>query len=80
LAYSVEEAAKAAGIGRTLLFNEIRHRRLIARKVGRRTVIVRDDLEAWLRSRPPARAEQATRSTSDQPKNKSNPTISKENV
>jgi excisionase family DNA binding protein len=58
LAFSVGEAAAAAGVGRTLLFDEIRNRRLAARKVGRRTVILREDLEAWLRSRPFARVEQ----------------------
>jgi excisionase family DNA binding protein len=54
LALSVEEAAKAAGVGRTLLFEEIRDRRLIARKVGRRTIITIDDLRDWLCSRPTA--------------------------
>jgi excisionase family DNA binding protein len=51
---SPNEAAKVAGIGRTLLKREIRNRRLIARKVGRRTVIMTDDLAAWLRALPKA--------------------------
>ncbi len=55
LAFSVDEAAKAAGVGRTLTFQEIRDGNLIARKIGRRTIILREDLEAWLKSRPAAR-------------------------
>jgi excisionase family DNA binding protein len=51
-AMSVEEAAKAAGVGRTLLFEEIRKGRITARKVGRRTIITTDDLDAWLNSLP----------------------------
>ena len=59
LAYTVAEAATAAGVGRTLLFQEIRDGHLIARKIGRRTIIVREELEAWLQSRPAARPVQA---------------------
>jgi excisionase family DNA binding protein len=51
-ALSVEQAAKAAGVGRTLLFEEIRKGHIIARKVGRRTIITTDDLDAWLKSLP----------------------------
>jgi excisionase family DNA binding protein len=51
-AMSVEEAAKAAGVGRTLLFEEIRKGHITARKVGRRTIITTEDLDAWLNSLP----------------------------
>jgi len=51
-ALSVEDAAKAAGVGRTLLFEEIRKGRLTARKAGRRTIITLDALDAWLQSLP----------------------------
>jgi excisionase family DNA binding protein len=51
-AMSVEEAAKAAGIGRTLLFGEIRKGHITARKVGRRTIITTDELNLWLKSLP----------------------------
>jgi excisionase family DNA binding protein len=51
-AMSVEEAAKAAGVGRTLLFEEIRKGHITARKVGRRTIITLDELDAWLKSLP----------------------------
>jgi excisionase family DNA binding protein len=53
-AMSVEEAAKAAGVGRTLLFEEIRKGRITARKVGRRTIIMTDELDAWLKALPTA--------------------------
>jgi excisionase family DNA binding protein len=51
-AMSVEQAAKAAGVGRTLLFEEIRKGRITARKVGRRTIITTEALDAWPESLP----------------------------
>ncbi len=48
LAYSIESLASATGLGRTFLYGEIAERRLIARKAGRRTVILRADAERWL--------------------------------
>jgi excisionase family DNA binding protein len=51
-ALSIAQAAKAASIGRTVLYEEIRKGHLIARKVGRRTIIIADDLDAWLKSLP----------------------------
>jgi len=53
-AMSIDEVMKAVGIGRTRLFAEIRSERLIARKVGRRTVILKQDLDVWLRQLPRA--------------------------
>lgn len=52
LAVSVEEAAKAAGVGRTCIFMEMRSGRLKGRKIGRRTVITIDDLNRWLTALP----------------------------
>jgi excisionase family DNA binding protein len=52
LAYSPEEATRVASVGRSLIFKEIRDGRLIARKVGRRTIIAADDLQLWLKSLP----------------------------
>jgi excisionase family DNA binding protein len=51
---SVEEAARFLGLGRSLIFNEIKSGRLIARKAGRRTIVARDDALAYLRSLPVA--------------------------
>ena len=56
LALTVEEAAKAAGVGRTTIFLELRRGRLKARKVGRRTVISVVDLHAWLETLPTSRS------------------------
>jgi len=54
-AYSIAELSKLTGLGRTLVFAEIKSGRLIARKAGRRTIILRSDLESWLASLPAAR-------------------------
>jgi excisionase family DNA binding protein len=51
-ALGVAEAAKAAGVGRTTIFEAIRKGEIVARKVGRRTIIAVDDLDAWLDSLP----------------------------
>jgi excisionase family DNA binding protein len=52
ISYSVNEAAKAAGIGLTKLREEIRASRLIARKLGKRTLINVEDLNAWAADLP----------------------------
>lgn len=52
IAYSMTDAAKAAGIGRTTLYSLIKTGKLPARKLGVRTVILADDLEALMRSLP----------------------------
>jgi len=52
LGLSPYEAAKVVGIGHTLLKREIRNKRLIARKAGRRTIITPEDLANWLKDLP----------------------------
>jgi Helix-turn-helix domain len=52
LALSIAEVVQASGLCRTLVYAEIRSGRLLARKCGRRTVILREDLEAFLRALP----------------------------
>lgn len=52
LALAPKEAAAAAGIGRTLLYAAVATGALKARKCGRRTLILQDDLRAWLASLP----------------------------
>ena len=44
IAFSVDEAAHSAGIGLTKLREEIREGRLVARKIGKRTVVTATDL------------------------------------
>jgi excisionase family DNA binding protein len=48
LAYSVEEAARITGLSRDLLYAEMRAGRLAYLKVGRRRIITRQHLEAFL--------------------------------
>jgi excisionase family DNA binding protein len=52
LGYSIEHLAKEVDVGRSTIYNEIAAGRLIARKVGRRTVVRRSDAIRWLRSLP----------------------------
>ena len=43
-ALSIADACKMAGVGRTTIYEAIAEGRLKARKLGRRTLILRDDL------------------------------------
>jgi excisionase family DNA binding protein len=51
LAYSVDEAARITGLSRDLLYDQMRTGRLAYLKVGRRRIITRQHLEAFLTSR-----------------------------
>ena len=51
-AYPIGDLPKLVGIGRSTLYSEIASGRLVARKVGSRTVILATDLEAYLKSLP----------------------------
>ncbi|WP_155935352.1 helix-turn-helix domain-containing protein [Methylobacterium sp. 10] len=50
--YTVAEFMAAYGISRTRTYREIGEGRLIARRIGGRTMITRDDAEAWLSAIP----------------------------
>ena len=52
LGFSIKEAVLASGIGRDMIYAAIRGGQLKARKVGRRTLILRADLEAYLHDLP----------------------------
>jgi excisionase family DNA binding protein len=55
LALSINEACVLIGVGRDTLYDFIRERKLAARKIGgRRTIILRGELERFLRNLPPA--------------------------
>jgi hypothetical protein len=52
IAYRAKQARANLGIGRTKFHEEIKAGRLIARKLGTATIILHDDLVAYLRSLP----------------------------
>jgi excisionase family DNA binding protein len=53
-ALSISEACAAAGIGRTKIYQAITEGNLKARKCGKRTLILRDELRDFLASLPNA--------------------------
>ena len=55
IAYSITVFCLLAGVGRQLVYDEINAGRLIAKKVGRRTLIRRVDAERWLDAAPELR-------------------------
>jgi excisionase family DNA binding protein len=55
LALSIDEACARSGVGRTTIYDMINTGKLIARKCGRRTLILADDLQRCLESLPPVK-------------------------
>jgi excisionase family DNA binding protein len=51
-AYSVNEVCALTGLGRDTVYANIRLGKLVARKVGRRTIITADDVRDFLESLP----------------------------
>ena len=51
-AVSIAEAGAMAGIGRTKIYEAISKGRLKARKCGKRTIILKDELRQFLESLP----------------------------
>lgn len=49
---NIGEACHIAGIGRSKLYDEIASGRLRARKLGKRRIILRHDLDAFLEALP----------------------------
>jgi excisionase family DNA binding protein len=60
LAYSVDEVTRISGLGRSTVYEAIGAGHLIARKAGRRTVILAVDLNRWLDNLPMMEAVDAT--------------------
>ncbi len=52
LALSIAEATVEAGVGRDSIYQAIRTGALVAKKYGRRTIILRRDLDRFLNSLP----------------------------
>jgi excisionase family DNA binding protein len=57
-AMSIAEFCERYGTGRTTAYQEIKLGRLRARKCGKRTIIIHDDAEDWLRCLPVIEAAQ----------------------
>jgi excisionase family DNA binding protein len=53
-ALSVKEAIKFSGIGRTKFYELLKAKLIPARKCGRRTLVLRSELEEAIKSLPPA--------------------------
>ena len=54
LGLSIDESCHATGLGRTKIYEAIGSGKLIAKKAGRRTIILPKHLEAYLESLPAA--------------------------
>lgn len=61
LAHTIAEASARSGIGRTVLYQLISSGVLPARKLGRNTLIMDDDLRRCLRSLPTVNVKQTIR-------------------
>lgn len=55
-AMTIKEFSAWARLGRTSIYKQVKTGRLTLRKIGDKSVILRADAEAWLRSLPSARA------------------------
>src|SRR5262249_47342201 len=51
-AFTIDDAVKMAGIGRTSIYSAVSRGELQVRKAGRRTIIMADDLLGWLNKLP----------------------------
>lgn len=56
-AISIREAARISGIGMTAMYAALARGDLKARKLGRRTIVLREDLRFFLDNLPPFRSE-----------------------
>jgi len=52
LAFTIAEFVQLSGLGRSYIYKEIKAGRLIVRKAGTRSLILRDDGKTWLANLP----------------------------
>jgi excisionase family DNA binding protein len=52
-AFAVKGICRAYGISRETVYNEIRRGRLRALKLGKKTIVLKSDAEAWRDNLPP---------------------------
>ena len=64
-ALSIAQVCRESGLGRTLIFAEIKSGRLVARKCGRRTLILKEDLLKWLSTLPAVETEASLNSATE---------------
>ncbi len=52
LAYDVATAARIMGVSKSTIFNELKAGRITAKKLGRKTLLTRAAIDAWLANLP----------------------------
>ncbi len=52
LAYTIPELVHDSGAGRSKIYEEIAAGRLKVRKLGKRTLVLHDDVTSWLQALP----------------------------
>lgn len=67
ISFTIEQAVKATGIGRTAIFAAIKSGRLVARKNGRRTLIASNDLQQFISNLPTVDRESMMKNQSARP-------------
>ena len=55
-AFTIRQFCDAYGVGRSLVYEELKAGRLRARKAGGRTLVLVEDANAWAQNLPEARA------------------------
>jgi excisionase family DNA binding protein len=53
IAFSPREAARVAGLGAAVIYRALKERELRSHLVGKRSLILRTDLVAWIDAAPP---------------------------
>lgn len=59
LCYSIKELMQYTGFSRQLIYAEINDRKLMARRVRARTIVLADEANVWLKGAPPIKADDA---------------------
>ncbi|WP_041802705.1 helix-turn-helix domain-containing protein [Micavibrio aeruginosavorus] len=57
LSYSIDEVSVLTGIGKTKLYSAISNGSLSARKFGKRTLVLKDDIDRFLNQLPQIQSE-----------------------